>query len=54
MRIVSFVLADSYADLVRHSGMKSSFLQHCSAPVFGERVWTRLTTAPFVEQRRVF
>jgi hypothetical protein len=58
LRIVSFVLAESYADLVRHSDIKSSFLWHCSAPTFGERVWTRLTswlpTAPFIEWRRVF
>jgi hypothetical protein len=57
LTIVSFVLVESYADLVHHSGMKSSFLWHCSAPAFGERVWTRLTSwlpiAPFIEQRRV-
>jgi hypothetical protein len=51
-------LAKSYADLVRHSGMKSSFLRHCSAPAFGERVWTRLTSwlpiVPFIEWRRIF
>jgi hypothetical protein len=58
LRIVSFVLAESYTDLVRHSGMKSSFLQHCFAPAFGERVWTRLMSwlpiAPFIERRKVF
>jgi hypothetical protein len=58
LRIVSFVLAESYADLVHHSGMKSSFLRHCSAPAFGERVWTRLTiwlpTTPFIERKKVF
>jgi hypothetical protein len=58
LKIVSFVLAESYANLVRHSGMKSSFLRHCFAPAFGERVWTRLTswlpTAPFIVRRRVF
>jgi hypothetical protein len=58
LRIVSFVLVESYADLIRHSGMKSSFLWHCFAPAFGERVWTRLTswlpTAPFIKWRRVF
>jgi len=58
LRIVSFVLVKSYADLVRHNGMKSSFLWHYSTPAFGERVWTRLTswlpTTPFIEQRRVF
>ncbi len=57
LRIVSFVLVESYTNLVRHSGMKSSFLQHCSALAFGERVWTRLTswlpTTPFIERRRV-
>jgi hypothetical protein len=51
-------VAENYADLVRHSGMKSSFLRHCFALAFGERVWTRLTswlpTAPFIERRRVF
>jgi hypothetical protein len=56
-RIVSFVLIESYANLVCHSGMKSSFLRHCSTPTFGERVWTRLTnwlpTTPFIERRRV-
>jgi hypothetical protein len=57
LRIVSFVLAKSYVDLVRHNGMKSSFLQHCFAPTFGERVWRRLTswlpTTLFIERRRV-
>ncbi len=38
LKIVSFVLVESYTDLVRHSDMKSSFLRHCSIPAFGERV----------------
>jgi hypothetical protein len=58
LRIVSFVLGESYVDLVRHSGMKSSFLRHCFTLAFGERVWIRLTswlpTTPFIERRRVF
>jgi hypothetical protein len=51
-------LAESYANLVRHSGMKSSFLWHYFTPAFGETVWTRLTSwlpmTPFIEWRRVF